>query len=93
MKRDRTTQQVHHGALIAPGTLLGIGLGGFLDGIVLHQILQGHNMLSSVIAPVDLVNMKYNMVWDGLFHAFTSAATCVTVTSGNSVSSTLSTKK
>ena len=31
----------------APGILLGIGLGGFVDGIVLHQILQWHHMLSS----------------------------------------------
>jgi hypothetical protein len=31
----------------APGVLLGIGLGGFLDGIVLHQILQWHHMLTS----------------------------------------------
>ena len=29
-----------------PGILLGIGLGGFVDGIVLHQILQWHHMLS-----------------------------------------------
>jgi uncharacterized membrane protein len=28
-------------------------------------------MLSSVVPPVDLVAMKYNMVWDGLFHALT----------------------
>jgi uncharacterized membrane protein len=27
--------------------LLGIGLGGFVNGIVLHQFLQWHNMLSS----------------------------------------------
>jgi uncharacterized membrane protein len=65
------TARPHRGALIAAGTLLGIGLGGFLDGIVLHQILQWHNMLSSVVAPTDLVAMKFNMVWDGLFHAFT----------------------
>lgn len=64
-------QRPHHGALIAAATLLGIGLGGFADGIVLHQILQWHNMLSSRVAPTDLVAMKYNMVWDGLFHAFT----------------------
>jgi uncharacterized membrane protein len=31
----------------APGILLGIGLGGFVDGIVLHQILQWHHMLTS----------------------------------------------
>jgi uncharacterized membrane protein len=57
--------------LISAGILLGTGLGGFVDGIVLHQILQWHNMLSSVHPPDDLVSMKYNMIWDGLFHAFT----------------------
>ncbi|HWA74541.1 MAG TPA: DUF2243 domain-containing protein [Polyangiaceae bacterium] len=69
--------ELHYGALIAPGALLGIGLGGFADGIVLHQILQWHNMLSSVVAPTNLVTMKYNMVWDGLFHAFTWIMTSV----------------
>ncbi|MDB4968991.1 MAG: hypothetical protein JWN44_4680 [Myxococcales bacterium] len=53
------------------GILIGAGLGGFVDGIVLHQILQWHNMLSSRVPPLDLVHMKYNMVWDGLFHALT----------------------
>ncbi len=59
------------GALISAGVLLGTGMGGFVDGIALHQILQWHNMLSSARPPTDLVAMKYNMVWDGLFHAFT----------------------
>lgn len=71
------SESLHRGGLIAPGALLGIGLGGFLDGIVLHQILQWHNMLSSVVAPVDVVAIKYNMVWDGLFHAFTWVMTVV----------------
>lgn len=57
--------------LVGAGLVLGIGLGGFVDGILLHQILQWHNMLSSVAPPTDLVAMKYNMVWDGLFHALT----------------------
>jgi uncharacterized membrane protein len=57
--------------LVAAGLVLGIGLGGFVDGILLHQILQWHNMLSSHTPPTDLVTMKYNMVWDGLFHALT----------------------
>src|SRR4028118_468898 len=67
------------GPLISAGILLGTGLGGFVDGIVLHQLLQWHNMLSSVRPPVDLVAMKYNMVWDGLFHAFTWITTVVGV--------------
>jgi uncharacterized membrane protein len=63
--------------LVAAGLALGVGFGGFVDGIVLHQILQWHNMLSSVVPPTDLVDMKYNMVWDGLFHAFTWTACLV----------------
>jgi uncharacterized membrane protein len=71
------TPASHVGPLMSAGVLLGVGLGGFLDGIVLHQILQWHNMLSSRVPPTDLVAMKYNMVWDGLFHAFTWIATAI----------------
>jgi uncharacterized membrane protein len=73
--KHATTQ----GPLVSAGILLGTGLGGFLDGILLHQILQWHNMLSSVTPPTDLVAMKYNMVWDGLFHAFTWVVTLLGV--------------
>ena len=55
--------------LIAAGVLIGAGLGGFVDGITFHQILQWHNMLSAKIPPNDLVSAKINMYWDGLFHA------------------------
>jgi uncharacterized membrane protein len=61
----------NRGPLIGAGLLLGVGLGGFVDGIALHQILQWHNMLSSWVPPLTLVEMKYNMIWDGLFHAVT----------------------
>jgi uncharacterized membrane protein len=54
---------------VAAGLLLGAGLGGFVDGIVLHQILQWHNMLSGQLPPDTLVRAKVNMYWDGLFHA------------------------
>ena len=33
--------------LVTAGTVLGIGMGGFVDGILFHQILQLHNMLSN----------------------------------------------
>jgi uncharacterized membrane protein len=69
--RKLSTGKNGQGVLISAGILLGTGMGGFVDGIALHQILQWHNMLSSVRPPTDLVSMKYNMVWDGLFHAFT----------------------
>lgn len=54
--------------LVKAGLFLGIGLGGFLDGILFHQILQTHNMLSNRIPSIDLVSAKINMVWDGYFH-------------------------
>jgi uncharacterized membrane protein len=63
--------------LIAAGAALGIGMGGFVDGIVLHQLLQVHNMLSAKyptrgIPPEQLVvNLQINMFWDGLFHVLT----------------------
>ncbi len=57
--------------LIAAGMLLGVGLGGFVDGIAFHQLLQIHSMLSAVVPPDTLVNAKINMVWDGIFHSLT----------------------
>lgn len=54
------------------GILLGLGLGGFFDGIVLHQILQWHHMATSAGYPADtLGNLKLNVMLDGLFHAAT----------------------
>lgn len=57
---------------VAAGILFGLGLGGFFDGIVLHQILQWHHMVTSAGYPADsLENLKINTLWDGLFHAGT----------------------
>ena len=54
------------------GILLGLGLGGFFDGILLHQILQWHHMVTSAGYPPNSVeNLKVNTFWDGLFHAAT----------------------
>ncbi len=69
----------HQGAILSAGVLLGTGLGGFVDGILLHQVLQWHSMLSSRLPPTDLVSMKINMFWDGLFHAFTWVMTALGV--------------
>lgn len=69
----------HRTSVASAGILVGAGLGGFIDGILFHQILQWHNMLSSRVPAVDLVHMKYNMVWDGLFHALTWTMTAVGV--------------
>ena len=52
---------------------MGAGLGGFLDGIVLHQILQWHHLLTDEgDFPMDTVQgLKDNTVADGFFHVAT----------------------
>jgi uncharacterized membrane protein len=63
----------------APGIILGLGLGGFADGIALHQIAQWHNMGSAVLPPHTMEAMKQNMAWDGWFHVATLLLTLVGV--------------
>jgi uncharacterized membrane protein len=57
-------------APMAPALLMGLGLGGFVDGIVLHQILQWHHMLTDTgDHPADTVaGLETNTVADGFFH-------------------------
>ena len=58
---------------VVAGVLLGVGFGGFVDGIVLHQVLQWHHMLTSTgDNPADTVaGLEANTVADGLFHMAT----------------------
>ncbi|MBZ9677608.1 DUF2243 domain-containing protein [Mesorhizobium sp. ES1-1] len=49
--------------------LLGFALGGFFDGIVLHQILQWHHLLSGLGGPAGS-DLRFQIVADGLFHLF-----------------------
>jgi uncharacterized membrane protein len=51
------------------GITIGIGMGGFVDGILLHQIVHWHNMGSARVPPATLDALMRNMVWDGAFHA------------------------
>jgi uncharacterized membrane protein len=64
-------------ALRVPAVVTGVGLGGFFDGIVLHQVLQWHHMLSNTgadrlgIANYDettVAGLRVNTLWDGAFH-------------------------
>jgi uncharacterized membrane protein len=66
--------------LVTSGTIIGIGIGGFLDGIVFHQLLQFHNMLSAIYPPTSVVNLEVNMFWDGVFHLLTWLTTVVGLT-------------
>ena len=82
-RRSRTRAS---GSPRAPGFVMGIGLGGFADGIVLHQILQWHHMLTGDHGgrPMDTVaGLEANTLVDGFFHLatwlFVVAATLMTV--------------
>jgi uncharacterized membrane protein len=63
-------------SIALPGLLLGLGLGGFVDGILLHQVLQWHHMRSGDGAggeePLTTVGgLEANTLADGLFHTGT----------------------
>ncbi len=73
------SERAHSNKASVAGVLLGVGLGGFADGIALHQIAQWHNMGSARLPPVTMDAMKQNMLWDGLFHAGVWLATLVGV--------------
>lgn len=55
-----------HAPWMRRSCLLGFALGGFFDGILLHQILQWHHLLSLVPGMEDL---RLQILWDGWFHA------------------------
>ena len=57
------------------GLLLGFGLGGFADGIVMHQILQWHHMVSAEVTSATVAGLENNTLADGVFHAVTWAVT------------------
>jgi uncharacterized membrane protein len=82
---ENTVQHRTRGIAL-PATILGVGLGGFVDGILLHQLLQWHHMLSSTdsdrvgiptYSPDTVTGLRMNTVWDGAFHAVTWLAVLV----------------
>ena len=63
--RTKTRDPLH-----PAGLCLGVGLGGFIDGIVLHQILQWHHMVctTATCQPRDLAEFQRQTLLDGIFH-------------------------
>ena len=55
---------------MAPGFWLGMGLGAFIDGIVLHQVLQWHHLLSNAdgYSNTTIQDLEENTFADGVFH-------------------------
>ncbi|MGY1917195.1 DUF2243 domain-containing protein [Blastococcus sp. SYSU DS0973] len=69
--RDTTVQRPRRMPTRVTGLLYGLGFGGFVDGIVLHQMLQWHHMVSAVEGqePTTLAGLEVNTLADGFFHA------------------------
>lgn len=67
---DSTTEAPQHFPLGFrwSGYLLGIAIGGFFDGILLHQILQWHHLLSGLEGG-RFGDIRFQIMADGLFHA------------------------
>ena len=61
-------QSVAEKGLFRAGMVLGFGLGGFFDGIVLHQVLQWHHMVSNRRTVETLAGLRLNTLADGIFH-------------------------
>lgn len=49
------------------GYLIGVAMGGFFDGILLHQVLQWHHLLSLVESPL-VKDIRVQILADGVFH-------------------------
>lgn len=67
----------------AAGLMYGLGLGGFVDGIVLHQLLQWHHLVSGQESMSTVAGLEVNTMADGFFHVlawlFVVGASLVTV--------------
>jgi len=68
---QRQTAPNRSGPLVRAGVVLGLSFGGFFDGIVFHQVLQWHHMLTGVADAAVRDDIALNTLADGLFHAAT----------------------
>jgi uncharacterized membrane protein len=60
----------NHRSLFLAGILLGLGQGGFFDGIFFHQLLQWHHMFTNIESSNTVAGLELNTLGDGLFHVF-----------------------
>src|SRR3954453_6774964 len=54
--------------LVVAVSVLGIGFGALFDGIVFHQVLQWHHLISATQPATSLAGLELNTLADGLFH-------------------------
>lgn len=62
--RDRSATKPSD--LAVPGAVLGVGLGGFVDGIVFHRLLQWHHFISDREDMGTVAGLEENSLADGL---------------------------
>lgn len=65
MSRDPVTAEGRR--LAAAAFILGVALSGFFDGVLLHQVLQWHHLLS-LVPDQDVQDPRVQVLADGLFH-------------------------
>jgi uncharacterized membrane protein len=70
-------EAAHRRLPVAAGLILGFGLGMFFDGIVLHQLLQWHHMVSEYESTATVAGLELNTTWDGIFHLSAWVVTAV----------------
>lgn len=71
---ERHAWREGRGGLMAAAAIIGVGLSGFFDGILLHQILQWHHLLS-LMPGETFRSLEVQILADGLFHALMYAVT------------------
>ena len=54
-------------SMLVGAGVLGFGLGGLVDVLVFHHVLQWHHLVSSLVPPESLAGLRTNLVYDGLF--------------------------
>src|SRR5690606_10212012 len=68
MTATAARRSAHSIRLSRAAGLLGFALGGFFDGILLHQVLQWHHLLATVQGAL-FQDLRVQILADGLFHA------------------------
>ncbi|MFA9446556.1 DUF2243 domain-containing protein [Egicoccus sp. AB-alg6-2] len=66
-------------SVVLGASTFGFGLGGLTDGIVLHQLLQWHHLVSARVPPDDRAALEANLFWDGVFHLSTTVVLVIGV--------------
>ncbi|WP_052326748.1 DUF2243 domain-containing protein [Deinococcus peraridilitoris] len=72
MQRPASTGSVsirHERRALWGGLTMGFGFGGLFDSVLLHQILQWHNVISARVVPDTVGHLRTNILADGLLSA------------------------